>query len=54
MNPQLAARLARVLDRWRELAEPYRDTARAAIERVAVEPGLSGNVREIVGNALAG
>ncbi|MBC8058536.1 MAG: aminopeptidase N [Rhizobiales bacterium] len=53
INPQFAARFARVLDRWGQLAEPYRDAARAAIERVAAKPGLSGNVREIVTNALA-
>ncbi len=52
INPQLAARFARVLDRWAQLVEPYRDAARAAIERVATRPGLSGNVREIVVNAL--
>jgi aminopeptidase N len=53
INPQLAANLARVLDRWSQLAEPYRSAARAAIERVAAKPELSGNVREIVTNALA-
>ncbi|MES3012286.1 MAG: DUF3458 domain-containing protein, partial [Pseudomonadota bacterium] len=53
INPQFAARLARVLDRWSQLAEPYRSAARAAIERVAAKPDLSGNVREIVTNALA-
>ncbi len=53
INPQLAANLARVLDRWSQLAEPYRSAARAAIERVAAKPDLSGNVREIVTNALA-
>ena len=53
LNPQLAARFARVLDRWAQLAEPYRSAARAAIARVAAEPGLSDNVREIVTNALA-
>jgi aminopeptidase N len=53
INPQFAARYARVLDRWSQLAEPYRDAARAAIQRVAAKPDLSGNVREIVGNALA-
>ena len=53
LNPQLAARFARVLDRWAQLAEPYRSAARAAIARVAAKPGLSDNVREIVTNALA-
>jgi len=51
-NPQLAARLARALDRWRQLAEPYRAQARLAIERVAAQPQLSNDVREVVTRAL--
>ena len=35
LNPQVAARLARALDRWSKLAEPYRTAAREAIARVA-------------------
>jgi aminopeptidase N len=35
INPQVAARLARALDRWKKLAEPYRSAAREAIARVA-------------------
>ena len=53
-NPQLAARIARVTDRWNQLAEPYRSAARQAVARVASRPGLSGNVLEIVGHALRG
>jgi aminopeptidase N len=53
INPQLASRFARVLDRWSQLAEPYRGAAREAIARVAAKPDLSANVREIVTNALA-
>ncbi len=52
LNPQLAARLARVMDRWRHLAEPYRSAAREAIARVAARPDLSNDVREIVTRAL--
>ena len=52
-NPQLAARLARALDRWSRLAEPYRSAAREAIARVAGKPGLSNDVREVVSRALA-
>ena len=33
INPSLAGRLARVMDRWSHLAEPYRSAAREAIER---------------------
>jgi aminopeptidase N len=52
-NPQLAGRLARAMDRWAQLAEPYRSVARGAVARVAAQPGLSGGVREIVERALA-
>jgi len=53
MNPQLAARIARVMDRWSRLAEPYRSAAREAIGRVAAKSDLSNDVREIVMRALA-
>ncbi|WP_372659464.1 aminopeptidase N [Hydrogenophaga sp.] len=52
-NPQVAARLARALDRWKKLAEPYRSAAREAVARVAAQPQLSGDVREVVTRALA-
>ncbi|OOG52138.1 aminopeptidase N [Polaromonas sp. C04] len=52
-NPQVAARLARALDRWTKLAEPYRSAAREAIARVAAKPDLSNDVREVVSRALA-
>ncbi len=53
LNPQVAARLARALDRW-----PRYDAIRAAhmrdaLAQVASHPGLSGDVAEIVGKALA-
>jgi aminopeptidase N len=51
-NPKLAARMARALDRWRSLAEPYRGLARQAIERVAALPRLSDDVREVLSRAL--
>lgn len=53
LNPQVAARLARALDRWKKLAEPYRHAAREAIARVAAKPDLSNDVREVVTRALA-
>jgi len=53
INPQVAARLARALDRWKKLAEPYRSAAREAIARVAAKPDLSNDVREVVSHALA-
>ena len=53
LNPQLASRTARALDRWAMLAEPYRGAAREAIARVAAQPRLSNDTREIVSRALA-
>ena len=51
-NPQVAARLARAMDRWKKLAEPYRSAAREAIARVAAKADLSNDVREVVSRAL--
>jgi aminopeptidase N len=52
-NPQVAARLARALDRWKKLAEPYRSAAQAAIARVAAKKDLSNDTREVISRALA-
>jgi aminopeptidase N len=54
INPQVAARLARALDRWKKLAEPYQGAAREAIARIAARTELSKDVREVVTRALAG
>jgi aminopeptidase N len=53
INAHVAGRLARSMDRWASLAEPYRSAAREAISRVAAKPDLSSDVREIVGRALS-
>jgi aminopeptidase N len=53
INPQLAARLARAMDRWSRLVEPYRNAAREAVARVAAKPDLSNDVREVISRALA-
>ncbi len=52
INAQMAARLARAMDHWKRLAEPYRTAACEAIRRVAARPDLSPDVREIVQRAL--
>jgi aminopeptidase N len=52
LNPQLAARTARAMDRWAHLAEPYRSAAREAIARVAARTDLSDDLREVVSRAL--
>ncbi|NMM10811.1 MAG: aminopeptidase N [Polaromonas sp.] len=53
INPQVAARLARALDRWKKLAEPYRSAAREAIARVAAKSDLSKDTHEVVTRALS-
>jgi aminopeptidase N len=52
-NAQVAARLARALDRWAILASPYREAAREALVRASQKPDLSADVREVVTRALA-
>ena len=53
INPQVAARLARALDRWKKLVDPYRGAAHEALMRVAAKADLSNDVREVVSRALA-
>ena len=52
INPQVAARLARALDRWRNLAQPYQHAAAEALKRIAAKTDLSKDVREVVTRAL--
>jgi aminopeptidase N len=52
INPQVAARLARGLDRWSRLAEPYRSAAQEAMQRVRNKADLSNDVREVLERAL--
>ena len=52
LNPQLAAKFARALDRWRTLAEPMRSAAREALSRVSAASRLSADTREIIERAL--
>lgn len=52
INPQVAARLARSMDRWKKLSEPYRSKALAAIELVAAQPNLSNDLREVINRSL--
>ena len=52
-NSSLASRIARAMDRWMHLAEPYRSAAREAIVRVGEKKDLSAGVREIVERALS-
>ncbi len=52
INPQIASRLARALDRWSVLAPALRGAAHEALVRVAAKPDLSTDVREVVELAL--
>jgi aminopeptidase N len=53
LNPQVAARMARGFDRWRKFDAKRQARAKAALERIRDASGLSKDVAEIVGKALA-
>ncbi|WP_194714270.1 aminopeptidase N [Noviherbaspirillum soli] len=53
LNPQVAARLARTLDRWRKYAPALQEQMQEALQRVAATPRLSKDVYEVVSKALA-
>jgi aminopeptidase N len=53
INPQLASRLVRSLERFRRFEPKRRSLMRAALERVDRAPGLSRETAEVVGKALA-
>jgi len=53
INPQVAARMARGLDRWRKFDPARQAHARAALERIRGAKGISKGVLEIAGRALA-
>ncbi|MDB5764640.1 MAG: pepN [Herminiimonas sp.] len=53
INPQVAARLARGLDRWRKYAPALQAKMRAALQQVAKTKKLSKDVLEVVTKALA-
>jgi len=53
LNPQVAARMSRAFDRWRKFDGKRQEKAKAALERIRDAKGLSKDVAEIVGKALA-
>ncbi|QRX83553.1 aminopeptidase N [Glaciimonas sp. PAMC28666] len=53
VNPQVAARLARSLDRWTKYAPAVQEKMRNALERIAATPDLSKDVLEVISKALA-
>jgi aminopeptidase N len=52
VNPIVAARVARTLERWRRYTPARAALMRAALEELATLPTLSRDVREIVDRAL--
>ncbi|MEJ2535142.1 MAG: aminopeptidase N, partial [Gammaproteobacteria bacterium] len=51
-NPQIAARMVSAFNRWRRYDKQRRDLMKAELKRIAGTEGLSGDVFEIVSNAL--
>ncbi len=52
INPTVASRIARALDRWRRFAPDRQHAMKAALQEVAAADHLSRDVREIVTKAL--
>jgi aminopeptidase N len=52
LNPQVAARMATAFNRWKHYDENRKTLMREQLRRIAAADGLSGDVAEIVGNAL--
>ena len=52
LNPQIAARMASAFNRWKRYDEGRKELMMAELQRIASVPGLSGDVSEIVNNAL--
>jgi len=53
LNPQVAARLARALDRWKKLDTQRQPHARRALEQIRDTSGLSRDTFEVVTRALS-
>ncbi|NHZ89304.1 aminopeptidase N [Massilia sp. CCM 8733] len=53
LNPQVASRLARSMDRWRRYAPALQAHMKKALQKVAGVKKLSNDVREVVSKALA-
>jgi aminopeptidase N len=53
LNPQVASRLARAMDRWRRYAPAFQAHMKKALQQVAGRKKLSNDVREVISKALA-
>jgi len=52
INPQVAARLARALDRWKQFAPSYQAQMKSALELISQHKNLSSDVAEVIDKAL--
>ena len=52
MNPQVASRIARSFDRWRQFDVVRQGHARSALERIAACKGLAKDLAEVIASAL--
>ena len=52
LNPQVAARMAGAFNQWTRYDTGRRELIRSELERIAAKSDLSGDVSEIVNNAL--
>ncbi|OWW22436.1 aminopeptidase N [Noviherbaspirillum denitrificans] len=53
INPQVAARLARTLDRWRKYAPALQEKMHAALKKVAATKELSKDVLEVITKSIS-
>jgi aminopeptidase N len=53
INPQVAARLARSMDRWRKFTPALQASMKTALEKVASTRKLSNDVAEVIGKSLS-
>jgi len=52
INPEVASRLARVMDNWARYTSASKSQMKSSLEQVRNHEGLSSNVSEIVSKAL--
>ena len=52
-NPQVASRMVRAFNPWRQYAAPHSEHMKAQLERIKAQSGLSKDVFEIVASALS-
>ena len=53
INPQVAARLARTMDRWRKYTPQLQAAMQAALEQVSRSKNLSKDVAEVINKSLS-